>query len=117
MKRKEKWLGKLAVSAAVILGVLLFRKTDIGCVYRRLFGIPCPGCGMGRAIDALLRLDFAAAWRWHPMVFSLPVLAVYLLKDGPLFRNRRWDTALLIAIGVGFLIRYVFIWQNTNLLF
>lgn len=52
-----------------------------GCPIRFFTGISCPGCGMSRAVLALLRLDFALAAEMHPLVFLLPVAAaVYLLR-------------------------------------
>ena len=33
-------------------------------------GFPRPGCGLTRARFRLLRLDFAGAWRMHPLVFA-----------------------------------------------
>ena len=79
----------------------------VGCVFYRFFGVICPGCYMTRAVLALLRLDFEAAFRCHPMVFSLPVIAVYIVKDGGLF-NKKWlDITILSAIGAGFIICYI----------
>ena len=46
------------------------------CGLRVTLGIPCPGCGMTRAVLAAARLDWASAMRWHPL--ALPLLAVAL---------------------------------------
>lgn len=40
-------------------------------------GIPCPGCGTQRAINSILHLDFAGAWKYNAMlIVSLPVLLI-----------------------------------------
>lgn len=44
----------------------------IGCLFWRLTGVICPGCGATRAIFSLLRLDFAAYVDYN--VFALPIL-------------------------------------------
>src|SRR5262245_34155251 len=46
------------------------------CPTRFLFGIPCPGCGLTRATFAMLTLDWAGVWRFHPLA---PVLAPVVL--------------------------------------
>ncbi len=43
------------------------------CMLRRLFDLPCPGCGMTRAFAALARGDLPAALGFHPWA---PVVAV-----------------------------------------
>lgn len=78
-----------------------------GCIFRRFFGIVCPGCYMTRAILAALRLDFAAAFRYHPMFFTLPVIAAYIWNDGRLFKNSLLNYGILSAIGIGFTVCYI----------
>lgn len=41
------------------------------CLFRRLTGIPCPGCGMTRAFAHLAKGEWAAAWANHPFSFVL----------------------------------------------
>ena len=42
-----------------------------------VLGIYCPTCGITRASHALLRLDLAAAFTYHPLVFLLIALVIY----------------------------------------
>lgn len=70
-------------SLIIILAAVSPWYLTAGCPIRFIFGICCPGCGMSRAVMSVLRLDFAAALHYHPLVFLLPVaVAVYF------FRNR-----------------------------
>ncbi|HEX2641896.1 MAG TPA: DUF2752 domain-containing protein [Thermoanaerobaculia bacterium] len=41
------------------------------CLFRRLTGIPCPGCGMTRAFAHLAKGEWEAAWISHPLSFVL----------------------------------------------
>lgn len=45
------------------------------CPFYWIFGIPCPGCGMTRAILCLLRADIHGAFEMHPLVFTMPFFA------------------------------------------
>jgi len=47
------------------------------CPFRLLSGLPCPGCGMTRALCALLRGDLDAALRFN--LFSIPVLGLLIV--------------------------------------
>lgn len=81
--------------------------TGVECLFRQFFGVICPGCGMSRALIACSRLDFAAAFRYHPMVFSLPVLFLLFWKDGRIFKNNILNWVVIGAVGCGFLANYV----------
>lgn len=61
------------VAFVAVAGVVLY-LTDIGCVFRTVTGIPCPGCGMTRAWLAALRFDFAAALAYHPLFWTVPFM-------------------------------------------
>jgi len=46
------------------------------CLWRRLFGLPCPGCGMTRALAHLAKGEWGAAVAVHPLS---PLIAGELL--------------------------------------
>ncbi len=59
--------------------VIIIKLTGFGlpCIFNSLTGLKCPGCGISRMFLSLLRLDFAAAFRWNGLIFAaLPVVAV-----------------------------------------
>ena len=49
------------------------------CPLAGIFGIPCPGCGLTRASLAALRGDFGAALHFHPLVFWVAPVYVFLI--------------------------------------
>ncbi len=98
---------KLLGLLLVVLGAFLLDYFNIGCVWRFFLGIKCPGCGMTRALLSLLRGDIKAAFSFHPMFWSLPVIYLYILLDGRIFKNNILNFAPLIAIGAGFAINYI----------
>lgn len=95
----------LAALCAVGLLYFLFDVVQIGCPILYVTGIPCMGCGMTRAFAALLRLDFAAAFAYHPLVFAMPFLAAALLLRKQI-SPKLWR-ALWVAVVAAFVIVYL----------
>ena len=98
MEKKQKlvWFAKrcaldLAVAA---LCYLLFGVIGSWCMFRRVTGLPCLTCGMSRAWLCALRLDFAGAFFWHPLFWTVPLIALALIFFGA---HRRWVRRGLIA--------------------
>lgn len=95
----------VALAALCALAVYLYYRI-LGCPIKLLTGISCAGCGMTRAYRALLRLDFRAAFHYHPL-FVLPPVALGLM----IFRRRlpsRIFKGCMYAIAILFLIVYVY---------
>lgn len=101
------WKEKLIFTAAYLGLVVGLWWLGVPCLFQAVLKIPCPGCGMTRALLAVLRLDLAAAFAFHPMVWSLPILYAYFLLDRGIFRNKFWDSAVLIGIAAGFLVQWI----------
>lgn len=84
----------LAIPLALALLPLdaLQRFPDV-CLWQRLFGIECWGCGMTRAIASALKGEFAAAvaFNWR-VVIVFPLLAAITARF--LWRNVRTSVAL-----------------------
>lgn len=69
-------LTVLAISAAFAASEAVCALTGTYfCAFRRVTGLPCPGCGMTRAWASLLRGDLYSAWKFHPLFWSVPALA------------------------------------------
>jgi hypothetical protein len=98
---------KLSLTVAYGLLVLLMQRLGITCLFLRLIGVPCPGCGMTRAWLQMLRLDFAGAFDMHTMFWAVPILYGYILYDGKLFRKKWLNDGILLGIGFGFLAHWL----------
>jgi hypothetical protein len=108
---KKLWLGMLF--AAVLILVL-----DVGCVFRRVTGIPCPGCGMTRAHLAALQLDFKTAFFYHPLWFlPVPLIGLQILFPEGIFERKSWNQCLigfLIVVVLGtYIIRMLLFFPDT----
>jgi hypothetical protein len=63
-----RYAGALAALALVL--TFAFAHTPLHgppCLFRSMFGFPCPGCGMTRSMMALWRGDLALSLRYHPL--------------------------------------------------
>lgn len=65
--------------AAAAVWPLLPVHPPLACPLRTTTGIPCPFCGMTRAVTAAVRGDLAASLRYNPAGIVLVVLAVALV--------------------------------------
>lgn len=102
-------LTKLFLTAAYCLIVYLFAQWDFGCLWQKLFAIPCPGCGMTRAFLSLLDGNISAAFSYHFMFPTVPLVYLYILFDGSLFRVKAINNIILMIILFGFLLHWLLI--------
>jgi len=59
------------------------------CLFHALSGVPCPGCGMTRALLLLGQLRFAEALALHPLAPGMGLLMIWALVGSP---GRSWLT-------------------------
>ena len=101
-KRIPNIQTKLVAVISVAIGAIVMHLSGVSCLIKTSFGFICPGCGTTRAVISLISLDFTAAFSYHPMVWSVPVLIGYFFCDGRLFNCRLLNSAVLTLIGIGY---------------
>lgn len=110
-KPVKSFLLRLILLAILAGAMVLLVQLDASCLVRKYLGIICPACGMSRAWLAVLRLEFASAFSYHPMFWSIPVLAFVYLFDGRPFGSEklgRWTCILILAgLAVCYAVRLV----------
>lgn len=82
----------IALIAAGFLYAAAIRITGLSvpCLFHEITGLSCPGCGITHMCLALMRFDFAEAWRANRFLFVLsPIIiglamynAAYWIKTG-----------------------------------
>ncbi len=97
---------KITALVLILLYALILYFTSFDCPFDAIFKIPCPGCGMTRAWLSVFKLQFAKAFSYHKMFWSLPVLFVGFLFDGRIFNNKFLNVLIYIIIGTGFLLNW-----------
>ena len=93
---------------------LLFGVIGGWCMFRRVTGLPCLTCGMSRAWLCALRLDFAGAFFWHPLFWTVPLIALTLIFFGARHRwVRRGLIACLFLFAVVWVVRMLLLFPHT----
>lgn len=87
-----------------------------GCVFKRFFGIECPGCGMQRSIIELLKGNILESIKLYPallpMIFTLIFLILHLIfryKNGALILKISFIFTAMLMI-ISYIVKLV----NTN---
>lgn len=96
----------------ILIGIALIVTSNFisgsFCIFYRFLGIPCPTCGITRAVKYLLVGDFYNAFYFHPL---FPLLIFF-----PLFFTKKGEKCIYI-IGSIFIIvwilRMFFLFPNT----
>lgn len=102
----------------VCCSVLFVIYLIIGCPFRFLLGIPCPGCGMSRAYYAFFDGDFSKAFFNHPLFLLIPPFAVILGGgNSKILKSKKAKSALLktgiAVILIVYIIRMVILFPGT----
>lgn len=81
----------------------------MGCPIRFFTGISCAGCGMTRAWLCVFRLDFVNAFKYHPLFWIVPVVALMIIFRHKI-NDRLYKTAvvsMLILLIIVYAIRLI----------
>jgi hypothetical protein len=108
------WTSCLAGSCAAVLVLYFCDPASVAiypaCLFHRLTGLECPGCGSLRALHELLHGDLPGALRFNPLlVVSLPIFA-WLgwrfvrreIKGGPTVSVRPFLVWSFVAVWIAF---------------
>lgn len=67
------WLCFFIIFSTLHFSNFKFESVGIPCLVYKTTGLLCPSCGVTRMIDALISLDFLAAFSYHPVFFCAAV--------------------------------------------
>ena len=104
---------------AIILGLIVialsifvyfkdpFSGPILPCIFNKITGLYCPGCGMTRAVNSCFKFEFYQALRFNALLFIMPIgLAAYYFA----YHTKKLKIAktilivmIIIAIGYGVL--------------
>ena len=104
-KSKIKKIYHAAVSAwwvFLLMAVyVVFAHIFLGtsCLFASTTGLPCPGCGSGRAFVELIRNNFTASFFYYPMLIpSMIVIVIYAVLWFTHDRTPNYTNIMLIGV-------------------
>ncbi len=118
-KKPRAWLVVSLILTATVVAVVYYFFDPLEsrwmpqCIFHRLTGLQCMGCGSQRMLHALLHGDFAGAFRANAFgMVMLPVIALMLYAETQRLRHPRLYArlfspkvmTLIIALMVAWLI-------------
>jgi hypothetical protein len=87
--RVQVWWWALPLAAIMLFGIYLLRTYDpnvadnpfLPCIFKAMTGLNCPGCGLTRAMHALVHFDLYRAFRMNAFfIVSVPLVALLVWR-------------------------------------
>lgn len=94
---ENKFLSLAGFYFLVSAGLKSFTPVDIclPCLWKTVFGVSCPGCGLTSAFIQLVLLDPVGAWQANPLIFVvLPAALFFIIRDFVRFRAARLSSGV-----------------------
>ena len=104
MTDRQAALARLAIPGAALCGCALLDPHNppaaIFCPFRLVTGVPCPLCGITRALAALVRADVTTALQFHALSpIVLMGMAAWVVADAGQ-AARLWDVRRFGAVAL-----------------
>lgn len=100
LAKKHRWyiLAGMVFFSLAVLEMVTKLPLSVPCLIKTLTGFECPGCGITRALQSLLRGDFNHAWQHNPLLFFiLPAVLLIVVNE---FRKTYKQTLKLSNVAI-----------------
>lgn len=81
---KHRIIRILVILCIALCGIYVF-NFGWECIFKKIFHISCPGCGLTRAFYALLNFDILSAIKYNilaiPLVFLVGIVLIFLIVE------------------------------------
>lgn len=75
----------ILVMGLLFIGIVVLGKINVECLFKKMFHISCPGCGLTRSFRSILSLDFINAFKYNflgiPLFILCIIYTILLIKD------------------------------------
>lgn len=107
VNKNKKQIIEIISIAVFVLIYFFLSALGLGCPFKYVFGVSCPGCGMTRAYIALLSLDIPKAFHYHPLFPLVPLLIYFIYAKKRKLSRPKVKNAALISISILFIVVYL----------
>ena len=98
-----KYIKYVIIAFFIALYIFLLTKYNIGipCIFYKITGLYCPGCGGNRAIISLIHLNFGEAISNNLLLtLSIPLILVYVFIKYVLKKNIKLTDNTFVIISI-----------------
>ena len=75
----------ILLSGTLFVYLFITGKIHMECLFKKMFHISCPGCGLTRSFKAIINLDFISAFKYNilgiPLFICIIIYSFLLVYD------------------------------------
>ncbi len=94
--------------------IALFSNVKLHCVFKKIFNIPCPVCGLTRAFKSIIKLDLIRAYHYNALSVIIFVLLlvynIYLIYD--IVMNKKKTNQFINNLGKNYILIIIILLIN-----
>lgn len=83
MKRCKNIL--ILLFGLLFVSIVISGTINFECIFKKLFNISCPGCGLTRSFRSILKFDIISSFKYNifgPILFIIIIIGIiFLIKD------------------------------------
>ena len=74
----------ILLSDTLFIFIIVTGKVNVECLFKKIFHISCPGCGLTRSFRSILNLDFINAFKYNILGIPLFILCKSGISSTPM---------------------------------
>lgn len=79
------------------------------CIFYNIFGIPCPACGMTRAMINLFKFNIREAFRYNPLFIVLFIIPLVFINN-----KKKLNISIIIIFIAVWIVRMCLMFPDIN---